>query len=161
MTLICLFRYLKEKIKGEEEERRLLMARLAKYKELMEEHQMGRNNDGGKKYGGSAVAADESIDDLTATTMAGTNIQLPGGRIMSAREVEELIAPESIHSMSVSKTNQMYLWNLLVACYEGESLAFVTIFFKFFIQQFCLLYQKQACRRRISIWCVQKRQTVF
>lgn len=112
-------RYLKEKIKGEEEERRLLMARLAKYKELMEEHQMGRNNDGGKKYGGSAVAADESIDDLTATTMAGTNIQLPGGRIMSAREVEELIAPESIHSMSVSKTNQMYLWNLLVACYEG------------------------------------------
>lgn len=104
-------RYLKEKIKNEEEERRLLLDRLAKYKDLMEQHQRNETVNS-KKYFGNNDALDSSV----------TTLQLPGGHVVSARDLERLLNSKKINTMEVNKSNQMYLWNLLVALFEGLSL---------------------------------------
>jgi len=103
-------RYLKEKVKNEEEEKRLLLDRLSKYKDLMEQHQRNEASSNKKKYFSSGT---ESVDQSLTT------LQLPGGRVVSAREVERLLNSDSIHSMEVNKANQIYLWNLLTALFEG------------------------------------------
>ncbi|KAJ6219722.1 hypothetical protein RDWZM_005534 [Blomia tropicalis] len=109
-------RYLKEKIKNEEEERHLLVERLTKYKELMDQHQRneGQRLSPSKKH----YATNNTPVDLTNPTTLAT-LQLPGGRVVNARDVERLINSDSINSMEVSKSNQMYLWSLLVALFEG------------------------------------------
>ena len=88
----------------------MLLDRLAKYKDLMEQHQ--RNEVvSKKKYFRNSVSND--------TSDGVTTLQLPGGHVVSARDVERLINSDTIHSMEVNKSNQMYLWNLLVALFEG------------------------------------------
>ena len=106
--LLFILRYFKEKIKNEEEEKRLLLDRLSKYKELMEEHK--RKDEVNKKKFCNSKEASES-------TMA--TFELPGGHAISARDIERMIASNSIHSMEVNKSNQVYLWNLLVALFDG------------------------------------------
>lgn len=106
-------RYLKEKIKNEEEEKRLLVDRLSKYKELMEQHQRNETSNKKKFLAGAGHSTKESLEPIVST------LQLPGGHVVSARDVERLISTDSIHTMEVSKSNQMYLWNLLVALFEG------------------------------------------
>lgn len=74
----------------------------------MEDHK--RNEDVSKK---SYLNSD--VLDCPAATF-----ELPGGHAITARDIERMIASNSIHSMEVNKSNQHYLWNLLVAMFEGK-----------------------------------------
>ena len=78
----------------------------------MEQHQHIDSTNKKKYFSTNSV--NDSIDP-SLTTM-----QLPGGHVVSARDVERLINSDWIHSMDVNKSNQMYLWNLLVAMFEGN-----------------------------------------
>lgn len=79
----------------------------------MEQHQRNETSNKKKFLAGAGHSTNESLEPIVST------LQLPGGHVVSARDVERLISTDSIHSMEVSKSNQMYLWNLLVALFEG------------------------------------------
>lgn len=135
-------RYLKEKINTEEDDRRLLLDSLAKYQSLLDERQ-GKEQGAGKYYAarGHGTRQGQQLA-AAATRLANTNggeegraelmddieidpNELPsGGRHSSKggtqREIQRLIASDSIDSMEVSKDNQVYLYNLLVGLYEGS-----------------------------------------
>ncbi|CAG2112883.1 unnamed protein product [Medioppia subpectinata] len=95
-------RFLKEKIKTFEDEKKLISLRLNKYKEILE-----------KKRSQSPKPALSSAK----TTMA--SIQLTAGNVITARQVEELIATDALNNMEVTANNLSQLRNLVIALFDG------------------------------------------
>ncbi|XP_054159340.1 coiled-coil domain-containing protein 149-like [Oppia nitens] len=97
-------RYLQEKLKTYDEEKRLLTLRLTKYKEILDKKRMNANKL-------SPQALRNSLSS-TGQTLAGINV-------ITARQIEELIATDAINNMDVTATNLLQLKNLVIALFDG------------------------------------------
>lgn len=101
---------------------------LAKYQSLLDDgpskesgdyyrrqRQRVANTNGGDGEDGSELTDDIEIDSNELPS-SGRHLT----KSVTQREIQRLIASDSIDSMEVSKDNQLYLYNLLVGLYEGS-----------------------------------------
>jgi hypothetical protein len=95
-------RFLKERIKSFEEEKKLISMRLSKYKEILE-----------KKRFDSTKGILSTKDSLSSTP-------LPAGNVISTRQIEQFISTDALNNMEVSATNLAQLRNLVLALFDGK-----------------------------------------
>ncbi|CAG2162554.1 unnamed protein product [Oppiella nova] len=95
-------RFLKEKIKTFEDEKKLISLRLNKYKEILEKKRMD---------------SPKSVLSSAKSVLAAT--QLGSGNVITARQVEELIATDALNNMEVTANNLSQLRNLVIALFDG------------------------------------------
>lgn len=47
-------------------------------------------------------------------------VRLSDGHVMDVRNIEQMLTYDTIHSMEVNKSNQIYLWRSLLALFQGN-----------------------------------------